>query len=138
MTMLVATLDILTKKAHFDPQVARAIAEAIALETGTSRESLATKQDLTDLRNATKQDLTDLRNATKQEIAELRHETKQDIAELKLATQKDFAALKGEFGGLRAEFGEFKGDLTRQMYMAILGQMAVLIGIAYFFVTHVT
>jgi hypothetical protein len=40
-------------------------------------------------------------------------------------------------GGLRAEIHASVGAVTRQMYMAVLGQMAVLLGFAYFFTTHV-
>jgi hypothetical protein len=46
-----------------------------------------------------------------------------------LATKHDLLALgtnlRGELAALRAE-----------LYMAILGQMAVLLGFAYFFATH--
>lgn len=43
-----------------------------------------------------------------------------------------------ELGGdLRAEFHAGLSSITRQMCVALLGQMAVLLGLAYFFVTHV-
>jgi hypothetical protein len=35
---------------------------------------------------------------------------------------------------LRAEVHRSVGGVVRQMYLAILGQMAVLLGFAYFFV----
>jgi hypothetical protein len=37
---------------------------------------------------------------------------------------------------LRAEVHRSVGGVIRQMYLAILGQMAVLLGFAYFFATH--
>ena len=37
---------------------------------------------------------------------------------------------------LRSELHRSIGGVTRQMYTAILGQMAVLLGSAYFFATH--
>jgi hypothetical protein len=40
-------------------------------------------------------------------------------------------------GELKAEIHAAVGNSTRQMYMALLGQMAVLLGFAYFFATHV-
>ena len=68
-----------------------------------------------------------------------------------LATKHDVLALRQEMGSLASElrsemaqrFEAFRGELhaglssiTRQMYLAILGQMAVLLGFAYFFATH--
>jgi hypothetical protein len=38
---------------------------------------------------------------------------------------------------LRAEIHRSASGITRQMYTAILGQLAVLLGFAYFFATHV-
>jgi hypothetical protein len=64
---------------------------------------------------ATKQDLTMLENRL---AAALRTEMAQQGAEL------------------RAELHRSIGGVTRQLYMAILGQMAVLLGFAYFFATH--
>jgi len=50
------------------------------------------------------------------------------------------AALRTEMAqqgaDLRAELHRSIGGVTRQMYLAILGQMAVLLGFAYFFATH--
>ena len=39
--------------------------------------------------------------------------------------------------GLRTEIHGMGSSIARQMYGALLGQMAVLLGIAYFFVSHV-
>ena len=61
-----------------------------------------------------------------------------------LATKQDLALLHGDIAHLRVDFAKLEGrvaesasSITRQMYMAILGQMAVLLGFAYFFATHV-
>jgi hypothetical protein len=58
-----------------------------------------------------------------------------------LATKQDIAVLRGEVTSLRIDtaklIAESASSITRQMYMAILGQMAVLLGFAYFFATHV-
>lgn len=58
-------------------------------------------------------------------------------AEDRLATKHDVLQLRQEMGNLRVEIHAGMGGITRQMYLALLGQMAVLLGIAYFFVTHV-
>jgi hypothetical protein len=50
-----------------------------------------------------------------------------------LATNQDLHELRSE---LRAEIHVTASSITRQMYTAILGQMAVLLGFAYFFATH--
>jgi hypothetical protein len=61
-----------------------------------------------------------------------------------LATKSDLFALGAELRSeikqataeLRAEIARSVGGVVRQMYLAILGQMAVLLGFAYFFATH--
>lgn len=65
MAVQVATLDILTRRAHFDTEVARAIGDAIDVEMNFSRDTFATKLDL------------------QEAISRLRCELKQDIADLK-------------------------------------------------------
>jgi hypothetical protein len=96
MAVQVATLDILTERAHFDPEVARAIGDAIDMELKTSRETLATKQDINDL---------------KQSINELRYEVKQDIKDLKLSFGQDLAKVKDD---ITRGFGEYKRHITRE------------------------
>ena len=44
--------------------------------------------------------------------------------------------LRTEITRQGAELKTQIGGVTRQMYFAILGQMAVLLGFAYFFATH--
>jgi hypothetical protein len=85
MAMQAATVEILTQKAKFAPQVALAIAEAID-----------------------------------DAIGNYAHNTQPVTVPI-----------------LDARLAELKSDLSRQMYTAMLGQMAVLLGIAYFFVTQV-
>lgn len=60
--------------------------------------------------------------------------TKQDWLRLRQELRSDMAELRGE---LRAEIHGSASSTVRQMYMALLGQMAVLLGFAYFFATHV-
>ncbi|HVY63255.1 MAG TPA: hypothetical protein VHH11_00385 [Gammaproteobacteria bacterium] len=107
MAMQAESLEVL-EKAQVAPAQARAIVRAIELEIAGAKDVLATKHDLLALRS-------DLREA----IAGVRGE---------------MAAMRGE---LKAEIHEAVGGVTRQMYLAILGQMAVLLGFAYFFATHI-
>ncbi len=101
-----ASLEVL-EKAAVPPAQARAIVQAIEIEIAGSKETLATKQDALILRH---------------EIAELRGELKAEIV-----------ASRAE---LRSEIHGMATSLTRQMYSALLGQLAVLLGLAYFFVSH--
>jgi hypothetical protein len=68
--------------------------------------------------------------------------------EIELAGARDVLATKHDVVLLRQVIAEVRGELkaeihssasavTRQMYLAVLGQMAVLLGFAYFFATHV-
>jgi hypothetical protein len=60
--------------------------------------------------------------------------TKQDVSSLGQELRQQMAELRGE---LRAEIHASASSIVRQMYGALLGQMAVLLGFAYFFATHV-
>lgn len=95
MPMQAESLEIL-EKADVPPAQARAIVRAIEVEIGGAQHTLATKQDLQDLRS---------------DMREMRSE-------------------------LRVEIHASASNTVRQMYLAILGQMAVLLGFAYFFATH--
>jgi hypothetical protein len=107
----IESLEVL-ENAQVAPAQARAIVRAIEIEIAGAKDTLATKHDLVILRQ-------DLRN----EMSELRTELKGDMARLE-------ARLEGKFH-------ESASGITRQMYVAILGQMAVLLGSTYFFATHV-
>ena len=86
-----------------------------AIDAGGSRDTLATKQDTLLLR----QDMAELGHHLRQEMSDLRH------------------GLELKIEGMRSEIHASAGSISRQMYGALLGQMAVLLGIAYFFVAHV-
>ena len=60
--------------------------------------------------------------------------TKQDLLALRQDLRHEMAELKGE---LKAEIHATVSGVTRQMDLAVLGQMAALLGFAYFFVRHV-
>ena len=107
MPMQAESLEVL-EKADVPPVQARAIVRAIEIELAGARDTLATKHDLLLLRQELREDIGNLRQET--------------------------IALRGD---LRAEIHGMGSSITRQMYMALLGQMAVLLGIAYFFVTNI-
>ena len=87
---------------------ARAIVQAIEIEIAGAKDTLATKQDVL---------------LVKQDLLLLRHELKTEIATLR--------------GDLWSEMHAIASGNLRQMYAAMLGQLAVLLGVAYFFVSHV-
>ena len=60
--------------------------------------------------------------------------TKLDVLLLRQELRQEMAEMRGE---LRAEIHASASSITCHMYGALLGQMAVLLGFAYFFATHV-
>lgn len=113
--MQVESLEIL-EKADVAPVQARAIVRAIGIVIAGAGDAIATKSDIAALR---------------QDLLALRHELTVSIPQL--AAREDLAQMRGE---LRAEMQSLSRDGARQMYLAILGQMAVMLGFAYFFATH--
>lgn len=124
MPMQVESLEVL-ERAELAPAQARAIVRAIEIEIAGAKDTLATKHDVL----ALKQDFQALRG----EVSELAAALRGEMAELAATLRGEMAAMRGE---LKAEIHESVGAVTRQMYMAILGQMAVMLGFAYFFATH--
>jgi hypothetical protein len=65
---------------------------------------------------------------------------KADVPRDTLATKHDLLVLRNELiekiGELRTEMHSLASSNVRRMYAAMLGQTAVLLGIAYFFVAH--
>jgi hypothetical protein len=114
MPMQAESLEVL-EKADVAPAQARAIVRAIEIELAGATDTLATKADLVMLEN--------------------RLDSRLDgrITGLAAALRTEMAQQGAE---LRAELHRSIGGVTRQMYLAILGQMAVLLGFAYFFATH--
>jgi hypothetical protein len=106
MTMQAESLEVL-EKASVAPVQARAIVRAIEIEISGAKDTLATKGDLVVLR-------ADLRG----EMAALGADIRTEIAK--------------QGGELRAEIS----GVARQMYIALLGQTAVLLGFFYFFLVQ--
>lgn len=114
MGMQVESLEIL-EKAEVAPAQARAIVRAIEVEIAGARDTLATKHDLLVL---------------KQDVRALGQDLRTEITESAAKLRTEIAELKGEMHAIGS-------SITRQMYLAILGQMSVLLGFAYFFATHI-
>jgi hypothetical protein len=115
MAVQPASLEVLEKAAVPAAQP-RAIVQAIEIEIAGAKDTLATRQDMLILRH---------------EMAELRTELRQEMGELRTELRRDMVDLRHSFE-LR-----FTSTVTQpQLYAALLGQMALLLGIAYFFLTH--
>jgi hypothetical protein len=108
--MQAESLEVL-EKASVAPAQARAIVRAIEIEIAGAKDTLATKDDLVVLRS-------DLRG---------------EMAALGAALRTEIAKQGGE---LRAEIHRAVSGSTRQMYLALLGQMAVMLGFFYFFLVQ--
>jgi hypothetical protein len=67
-------------------------------------------------------------------MAELGASLRGEMTELRASLRGEMSELRGE---LRAEIHRSVSGVTRQMYTALLGQMAVLLGFAYFFATNI-
>src|SRR5437016_8273699 len=125
MSMQAASLEVL-EKANLPAPQARAIVQAIEIEIAGARDTLATKQDTLLLR----QDMAELGHDLRKEMSELGHDLRKEMSELR-------HGLELKIEGMRSEVHASASSISRQMYAALLGQMAVLLGIAYFFVAHV-
>ena len=106
MSMQPESLEIL-EKAELPPAQARAIVRAIELEISGAKDTLATKHDILLLRG--------------------------EMSVLAATLRSEMAAQRGE---LKAEIHATGSNIVRQLYLAVLGQMAVMLGFAYFFATN--
>ena len=117
MPMQAESLEVL-EKASVAPAQARAIVRAIEIELAGAKDTLATKHDLFLLQQDVRQELATLRTETASLAAQLRTEM-------------------GKLGGeLHAEIHRAVSGSTRQMYLALLGQMAVMLGFFFFFLVQ--
>lgn len=133
MSMQAESLEIL-EKADVPPGQARAIVRAIEIELAGARDTLATKHDILLLRQELREEILGVRSELHNEISGVRGELRGKISGLGSELCQEMAEMRGAF---KAEIHGSASSITRQMYGALLGQIAVLLGIAYFFVTHV-
>jgi hypothetical protein len=140
MTVQVATLDILTKRARLDPEVARAIGDAIAMEMNHGRDALATKGELIEVRDGLRREISDFRAEVKGEFAAVRSEMaheftaiRAEMAAIRTDTRQEFVLVRAE---VQVAAAETKTELMRFMFSALIGQTALLVGIMYFMIQH--
>src|SRR2546429_7270864 len=134
MAVQAASLEIL-EKAAVPPAQARAIVQAIEIEIAGAKDTLATKQDVLILRH----EIAELRTELRSEMTELRTELRSEMTELRTELRSEMTELRREVDGKLSQ-SEFHAAMTssvRHMYGAIIGQFALLLGVAYFFVSHV-
>ena len=110
-------------------RLAEAHAEAI---DEASRDDLATKADINDLRLATSADINDLRLTTKAAMDELRLSTKSELNELRQSTKSDLNELlqstKSDLNELRLATRADISELRAEMYRAMMLQAGVIVG----------
>ena len=121
MPMQAESLEVL-EKASVAPAQARAIVRAIEIEIAGAKDMLATKHDVMALRSELNGKIDNL-------AGELRAEMGKLGGELRAET--------GKLGGeLHAEIHRAVNGSTRQMYVALLGHMAMTLGFIYFLFTQ--
>jgi hypothetical protein len=125
MPMQAESLEVL-EKASVAPAQARAIVRAIEIEIAGAKDTLATKHDVLGLR----QDFEVLRR----DFDVFRAEIRGEMSALAAALRTEMAKQGAE---LRAEMHRMLSNHTRQMYLALLGQMTVMLGFCYFFLMQV-
>ena len=122
MPMQAESLEVL-ERASVAPAQARAIVRAIEIEIGGAKDTLATKHDILMLQQRIDSLGVELR-------AEFRSELNGKIDSLAGQLRTEMAKQGGE---LHAEIHRAVSGSTSQMYLALLGQMAVMLGFFYFF-----
>jgi hypothetical protein len=155
MSMQAESLEIL-EKASVAPAQARAIVRAIEIEIAGARDTLATRHDvlalaqqigglrgeIAQVATSLRSEMAQLATSLRSEMAQLATSLRSEVAELEtrlrsemaqLATRDELAKLGGE---LHAEIHRAVSGATRQMYMALLGHMAMTLGFIYFLITQ--
>ena len=98
------------------------------------------KAEMGELRSELKTEMGELRSELKAEMGELRSELKAEMGELRPELKADIAGLRHEvtekFGALRGEFHAAMTNNVRHTYAALSAHFALLLGVAYFFVSH--
>jgi hypothetical protein len=143
MPMQAESLEVL-EKASVAPVQARAIVRAIEIEIAGAKDTLATKHDLLALRQDLRGEMTELRSGLRGEMTQLRAELRREMTELRAELRSELSTLAAAFrvemkelgAALPTEMAERIGGVTRQMYVALLGQVAVMLGYFYFFLSQ--
>jgi hypothetical protein len=164
MAMQAATVEILIEKAKFEPRVAVAVAEAMdeAIDRHERRSQLVTvpildarvaelrgelhgiRSDLQGEVRALRGELLGTRDSLCGEMLGIRDSLGAEVIGVRNSLRAEMLGMKeglqGEMRGmkeaLQGQMLGIKGEITRQMSFAVLGQLAVLLGAMYFFVTQ--
>jgi gas vesicle protein len=98
------------------------------------------KGDISSLKNELKGDISSLKNELKGDISSLKNELKGDISSLRdefkkdlLATKDDISSLKVEIAQVRTEIQHSRADIIKWMFLFWVGQVATLIAILQIF-----
>jgi hypothetical protein len=139
MTMKVATVEILIEKAHFEPRVAVAVAEAMdeAIDA-KSRETQPVTVPVFEERFAASEAKIDARFAASEAKIDARFAASESKIDGRFAAfdAKIDARFVASESQIDARFASFKSEMLLHFYGAILSQFAVLLALAYFFVSH--
>ena len=100
MSVQVATLDILTEQGHFEPEVARAIGNAIDMEIAFSSNALATREDVKEVRV---------------EIWQLAIELRGEMSQLSTDLRSEMSELRGVMKHLRTELRAEKSQHSAEL-----------------------
>jgi len=97
--------------------------------------------EISELGASLRGEMSELGTSLRGEMSDVSASLRGQLAEVDVRTRTDIAVLRTDMatwrGELKAEIHALVGNSTRQMYLALLGQMAVLLGFTYFFATHV-
>jgi len=140
MTVEVATLDILTERAHFDPAVARAIGEAIDMQINCSLATLATRAELNDFRKEFDYFRAEVRkefDEVRGEFHAFRAEVNREFVAVRSEVRQEFAAVRNEIRQecnlVRAEVhvavAQSKAEIMRFIFTAVATQAALITGV---------
>ncbi|HET8697873.1 MAG TPA: hypothetical protein VFO94_10330 [Gammaproteobacteria bacterium] len=162
MAVQPTTLEIL-EKADLPPKQARAIAQAIEIEIAAGHGALATRADLLGLQHGLESQLGALRHDHESQIGALRRDHESQLGAFRHDQETQFGAIRQEldafrrdhasqlgafkhdhelqFGalgsGLELKMAEHKSELVRWVFLCILGQSAMLLGVGYFLVSNI-
>jgi hypothetical protein len=133
MAVQVATLDILTERGHFEPEVARAIGGAIEMEINHAKDPLATRTELFEVRDNLKREFEDFRSEVKREFAAVRAEMAHEFAAVRAEFKTECSLIRAE---IQVAAANTKTEMMRFMFSALVGQTALILGIMYFMLRY--
>ena len=138
--MQAESLEVL-EKASVAPAQARAIVRAIEIEIAGAATTLATKHDINRLDSGLRGEIVRIESGLRAEMHEIEARLRVEMSQLESRLRAEMGELASRLraeiakvgGALHAEIHRAVDSSTRQMYMALLGQMAVTLGFIYFF-----